>query len=92
MPFLYSRLESTGEGIANGVIHRQQLLTGEGHRSDAHDRDESGDQAIFNGGDAGFVFNETGNEDFHRIAPDPKNKTKLRLLRVKPAVSKLRAI
>ncbi len=42
-------LESTGERVANVLVDQQQLLTGEGHRSNARDRDESGDQAIFNG-------------------------------------------
>ena len=46
-------LESTGERVANPIVNSQQLLTSEGHRSDAHDRDQRGDQAIFDGGDAG---------------------------------------
>jgi hypothetical protein len=64
--FLASRLESAGEGIANVLVDREQLLTGEGHRSDAHDRNECGDQAIFDGGDAGFVSDETSKQNFHR--------------------------
>jgi len=45
-------LESTGEGVTNPVVNSQQLLTSKGHRSDAHHRDQRGDQAIFDGGDA----------------------------------------
>jgi hypothetical protein len=66
---LYSGLESAGEGVANVVVDRQQLLTGEGHRGDTHDRNERGDQAIFDGGDTGFVFDETGEEGLHRKDP-----------------------
>ncbi|HYQ07869.1 MAG TPA: hypothetical protein VER26_12955, partial [Xanthobacteraceae bacterium] len=40
----YSRLESGSEGIANVVVDCQQLLTSEGHRSDANHRDKRGDQ------------------------------------------------
>jgi hypothetical protein len=36
--FLFSRLESAGEGITNILVDCQELLTSEGHRSDAHDR------------------------------------------------------
>ena len=55
-------LESTGERVANPIVNSQQLLTGKGHRSDAHDRDQRGDQAIFDGGDAGFVFEKTSDK------------------------------
>src|SRR5262249_35174351 len=57
-------LESAGKGVADPVVDGQQLLTGEGHRSDAHDRDQRGNQAIFDGGDAGFVVAKTSDNVF----------------------------
>ena len=67
--FLFSRLESAGEGITNILVDCQELLTSEGHRSDAHDRNERGDQAIFDGGHAGLVADETSKqaEDFSAL-------------------------
>jgi hypothetical protein len=62
---LFYCLESSGESVANPIVDRQQLLTGEGHRSDAHDRDQRGNQAIFDGGDAGFVLEKTSDNGIH---------------------------
>src|SRR5689334_23424603 len=53
-PLLHSGLESAGESVANVVVDRQQLLTSESHRGDAHNGDQRGDQAILDGGNAGF--------------------------------------
>ena len=50
---------------ANVGVNRVELRPGGGHRSDAHDLDQRGDQAIFNGGHAGVVSNETGDKLFH---------------------------
>src|SRR5690349_2425459 len=66
---LYSGLESTGEGVANLVVDRQQLLAGKGHCANAHDRNERGDQAILDGGNAGFISDETREEGLHRKDP-----------------------
>jgi len=57
-------LESPGDSVADVVVYQQQLLTGESHRSDAHDRNERGDQAIFNGGDARFVAEKNATAKF----------------------------
>ena len=39
-------LESARERVANVIIDRQQLLARNGRRTDAHDRDQRGNQAI----------------------------------------------
>jgi hypothetical protein len=58
-------LESRGESVADPIVDKQQLLACKGHRSDAHDRDQRGNQAIFDGGDARFVFEKTSDNVFH---------------------------
>src|SRR5690348_16139010 len=50
-----SVLESGSESVANPIVDSQQLLAGKRHRGDADDRDQRGNQAIFNGSDAGFI-------------------------------------
>jgi hypothetical protein len=56
---------------ADAGVNRVELRSGSGHHSDANDRNQRGDQAIFNGGHAGVVSNETGDKLFHlRITPD----------------------
>jgi len=59
-------LNIRSESVANPIVDSQQLLAGEGHRGDADDRDQRGNQAIFNGSDAGFVFTKTSDKVFHR--------------------------
>ena len=49
--------------------HRGKLGTDNAGRTDDHDRDESGDQAILNGGDARLVSEETREESLHRKDP-----------------------
>jgi hypothetical protein len=54
--------------------HRGKLGADGGGRRDDHDRDESGNQAIFDGGDAGFVFEKTGDKIFMAEAPFVKKQ------------------
>src|SRR6516225_645224 len=70
----YSRLESGSEGIANVVVDCQQLLTSEGHRSDANHRDKRGDQAIFDGGHASFISEKTGDKLVHVTVLELRNQ------------------
>jgi hypothetical protein len=60
--------ESLRESAANLGVDSVELRSGSGHRCNAHDRNQRGDQAIFNGGHAGFVFDET-REELHRKDP-----------------------
>jgi hypothetical protein len=50
--------ERVGKMGANDRVNRVELRSRSGHRTDAHDRDKGGDQTIFNGCDAGFIFEE----------------------------------
>ena len=54
--------------------HRGKLGADGGGRRDDHDRDESGNQAIFDGGDAGLVFEKTGDKIFMAEAPFVKKQ------------------
>jgi hypothetical protein len=54
-----TELYRRSERRLNFSEHGCKLRTDERNRSDNHDGDESSDQTILNGGDAGFVFNET---------------------------------
>jgi hypothetical protein len=56
-----TRSESALKRIADASVDTQQRLSGDRHRTNAHDRNQRGDQAIFNGGDTGFILEETSN-------------------------------
>jgi len=55
---------------ANAGVNRVELRSGSRHRGDAHDRNERGDQAIFNGGHAGLVLEKTSDKVLHRYSSE----------------------
>ena len=59
-----------GERLRKFSEHGYKIRTDAVNRSDDYDGDESGDQTILDGGDAGFVSDETREEGLHRkLAP-----------------------
>ena len=64
-----AQLGRSRELSGNVGEHRGQVGADHAGGANDHDRDESGDQAIFNGGDAGFVSEETREEGMHRKDP-----------------------
>src|ERR1700730_13646353 len=58
-----------GEGGPDGGELRREICADGCDRSDDHDRDQSGDEAVLNGGDARFIPDETEREGFHGSDP-----------------------
>src|ERR1700730_11801639 len=62
-------LGSRGQCGRDGGELRREIRTDGCDRGDNHDRDQSGDEAVLNGGDARFILGETEKEGFHGSDP-----------------------
>jgi hypothetical protein len=78
-------LASIGSGLFQRVIDRGEFGAELGadalNRGDDRESDAAGDQAILDGGRAGLVLQEAGNEFGHKAAPDQR--------RLDPAIQEL---
>jgi hypothetical protein len=61
---LVAAAAGSSDMVANARVDRIELRSDKRHGANAHDRDQRGDQAIFNGRDARFVSKKTGEEIF----------------------------
>lgn len=66
---MFYLLESRRDGRANGIVNALQLSADEKHPADAHHRNQSADQAIFDGGCAGSIAKKTSDKLFHFRSP-----------------------
>src|ERR1700732_696347 len=58
-----------GQCGRDGVELRREIRADGCDRGDDHDRDQSGDEAVLEGGDARFILGETEKEGFHGSDP-----------------------
>ncbi len=56
-------------GSTNGIVNSLQLSAGENHPTDAHHRNQSGDEAIFDGCCAGSISEKLSDKPFHFTSP-----------------------
>jgi hypothetical protein len=67
------RFQWSGERSRDRVELRGEFRADERDCGDDHDRNQAGDEAVLDGGNAGFIVRETKEEVFHGSDPGPSH-------------------